>query len=154
MKPGNERYPNIRDDGTKQCVWCGDALKGRRQRWCSDDCVSDYQLNHDWGVIRAFVRNRDKGVCAICKIKTFAEKARWKKLRTKFTWELFRELLIKHGWPAGTHRDWWEADHIVSRHDGGSDHPCNLRTLCVPCHKAVTALQGRERKREREARNE
>jgi hypothetical protein len=35
---------------------------------------------------------------------------------------------------------WWEADHIVPVVEGGGE--CGIdgyRTLCVPCHKTVTA---------------
>lgn len=39
----------------------------------------------------------------------------------------------------------WEADHIVAVVEGGGSCTLeNLRTLCSPCHKAVTkALMGR-----------
>jgi 5-methylcytosine-specific restriction protein A len=33
----------------------------------------------------------------------------------------------------GTH-----VDHIKPRSAGGSDHPSNLQTLCVPCHRRET----------------
>jgi len=170
MTKDQERYPNERPDGTRQCVWCGKAVEGRRIRWCSAACVVDYQLNHDWGEIRRFVRKRDCGVCAICGIDTVVEKTKWHELgldrfrkrglpqRTIgiafsvlfITDRELQEIIQRHGWPKNADRDWWEADHIVSRHDGGVDHPDNLRTLCVPCHKAITALQARERKRERD----
>lgn len=31
-----------------------------------------------------------------------------------------------------------ECDHVRPRAAGGSDHPDNLQTLCVPCHIAKT----------------
>lgn len=40
-----------------------------------------------------------------------------------------------YDWP----RSLWEADHIVPRVEGGSNKLDNLRTLCVPCHKAETS---------------
>jgi 5-methylcytosine-specific restriction protein A len=36
-----------------------------------------------------------------------------------------------------------EVDHIVAVKDGGTDDPANLRLLCEPCHKKVTADQRR-----------
>lgn len=35
----------------------------------------------------------------------------------------------------------WEVDHIIAVKDGGTDDPSNLRLLCVPCHKKVSADQ-------------
>ena len=44
----------------------------------------------------------------------------------------------------------WQADHVVAVHrGGGSCGVGNLRTLCVPCHAGVTAVQASERARRR-----
>ena len=44
----------------------------------------------------------------------------------------------------------WQADHIVAVHVGGGCSGLdNMRTLCVCCHKEVTAEQARERARKR-----
>lgn len=165
------RFPNLRPDGTKQCVWCGKSLQGRRQRWCSRECVDDYTLHTDWNSIRRHVRERDLGVCAICGIDTYAEKEKWRGLALArregrglpskpyaipmgvlmLADDELREAMVRHGWPRNTDRDWWEADHIIPQEQGGEDHPRNLRTLCVPCHKAVSAMQAAERaKRKRQ----
>lgn len=32
-----------------------------------------------------------------------------------------------------------EVHHVQAKSDGGSDHPSNLMTLCVMCHKRITA---------------
>jgi 5-methylcytosine-specific restriction protein A len=34
-----------------------------------------------------------------------------------------------------------EVDHILAVKEGGTDDPRNLRLLCEPCHKGVTAKQ-------------
>ena len=57
------------------------------------------------------------------------------------TWQWIRNWYCAAGWPYETFRDWWEADHIVARADGGGCELANLRTLCVPCHKARTTRQ-------------
>jgi 5-methylcytosine-specific restriction endonuclease McrA len=31
-----------------------------------------------------------------------------------------------------------EVHHIAPKAKGGSDHPCNLKTLCVMCHRRYT----------------
>jgi hypothetical protein len=44
----------------------------------------------------------------------------------------------------------WQMDHIIPVSRGGSwTALANLRTLCVPCHRVVTAGQARERARAR-----
>ncbi len=41
-------------------------------------------------------------------------------------------------------RDEFNIDHEVPLSEGGTDAPDNLRTLCIPCHRAITkALQRR-----------
>lgn len=36
-------------------------------------------------------------------------------------------------------------DHVIPRSAGGSDHPSNLRSLCCPCDRRITALQAEQR---------
>jgi hypothetical protein len=46
----------------------------------------------------------------------------------------------------------WQADHILPVYLGGGQCDVdNLRTLCTPCHAAVTAAQSRARREERAA---
>lgn len=47
---------------------------------------------------------------------------------------------------------WWEADHIVPVVEGGGECGLDgLRTLCVPCHRDVTAALNRRRAEARRA---
>jgi 5-methylcytosine-specific restriction protein A len=47
----------------------------------------------------------------------------------------------------------WEMDHKVPLAEGGTNALDNLRTLCIPCHRKVTAeLAGRRAKRARRRR--
>ena len=39
-----------------------------------------------------------------------------------------------------------EVDHRLAGEDGGTDHPGNLQSLCVDCHKANTAAERRQRR--------
>jgi 5-methylcytosine-specific restriction enzyme A len=39
-----------------------------------------------------------------------------------------------------------DVDHRVAHADGGSDDRSNLRALCNPCHKKVTAEQNKARR--------
>jgi len=36
-------------------------------------------------------------------------------------------------------KSWWEADHIRPVVEGGDSDLENMRTLCIPCHRGVTA---------------
>jgi len=66
-----------------------------------------------------------------------------------------RQLLLEHGfkpeqflWSTGnrTSRSLWDADHIVPVCEGGGECDLdNYRTLCVPCHRRVTAGLARRR---------
>lgn len=60
--PGTKRNA----EGVKVCCWCGGALSGRQQRWCSRVCVDDYLARSSQTGLRAAVAKRDRGVCAGC----------------------------------------------------------------------------------------
>lgn len=40
-----------------------------------------------------------------------------------------------------------QVDHIVNVAQGGTDDDSNLQTLCIPCHKAKTALESQAGRR-------
>lgn len=139
------RGPNSRG----LCKWCGEEVAPRRQSWCGDACVEEYRLHHDWNHIRAAVMRRDGGVCVLCGCDTVQARERWRRICRHVPYDVEVAALRRMGWPADPCRDWWEADHIRARHLGGNDHPSNLRTLCVPCHKGVTRQQAKARARRR-----
>lgn len=69
---------------------------------------------------------------------------------------LLRDRALEaHGYQGHHENTLWEADHIKPVKEGGG--ACgldNLRTLCVPCHKRISALGARRRAIERmKARN-
>lgn len=72
--------------------------------------VPSYMTSSAWRTIRDRVLERDGRRCRECG-KNLAEAPSW------FT----------------------EVHHLVPRSEGGSDHPSNLVTLCVMCHKRITA---------------
>ncbi len=132
------------DRGT--CRWCGHAIlhtqgpkKGeidRRRRW-HPDCVEAYNTSDPREVRRA-LRKRDRGVCVVCRLDTYAlarevkGKGRTRKLRDR-------------GFKPRS--SLWEVDHIVPLVDGGSFDFENLQTLCIPCHTRKTADEARARAR-------
>ena len=84
-----EMPPRFWPDGTPYphpergcCNWCGGPLPGRRQSWCSDECVQEWCVRSSGSWVRDYVFKRDQGVCAKCG--------------------------RQHGWPDGP----WDADHI------------------------------------------
>jgi 5-methylcytosine-specific restriction protein A len=145
--------------GRARCRWCWNEVGKGRQSWCSDECVEEYMQLHDWATARGNVRKRDHEVCAFCGVDTGWLKLVWNKLRGPMRddqvrghhdWLTLGQLLCGN---RDTCREWWEADHIKPRADGGDNALANLRTLCLPCHRGVTAAFARERaRRRREAR--
>ena len=131
------------------CRWCGtEYLPQGRRSWCSDQCVDAYLIRSDPGHVRRLVKARDKGVCALCAVNTYALH---REISARFSvqhedgyrctdYRLVNEELVRLGYTPGL--SLWAADHIIPVHKGGG--ACglaNYRTLCVPCHKKVTASQ-------------
>jgi 5-methylcytosine-specific restriction endonuclease McrA len=84
--------------------------------------------------VRKAVFERDRGICALCDLDAEA-------LRRELTdlpdgERRAREKVL--GWPK--HRlDYWDADHILPNAEQGMPTLENLRTLCLACHREVTA---------------
>lgn len=132
-----------------ECTWCGHRVPKGRRRWCGQECVAAWMASWgSWAHLCWLVEQRDRGVCAWCGCDT----RRLRQLLHKWGYgdDYSRDalpLLRAAGWVPG--RQLWEADHIVPRAEGGEDRLENLRTLCVPCHKARTAAWHGERARRR-----
>jgi 5-methylcytosine-specific restriction endonuclease McrA len=118
--------PILADDGSRLCRWCRTPVpKGIRFRYeCSRACRTNVDVATGFRV-RYHVRQRDKGVCALCGVDTRQAKRLW------------------------------EADHVVPVAEGGGSCGLDgLRTLCTgkgSCHAKVT---GELRKRLAEAARE
>src|SRR6478672_9438921 len=109
------------------CRWCKGAVTGRRRTFCSDACVHEWRLRSSTSYLRDCVFDRDRGICALCGVDTVAGRR-----------SMMRKLKAS-GMIAAHRKSWWEADHIVPVVEGGDSHLENIRTLCVPCHRQVTA---------------
>lgn len=146
------------------CRWCGDPIlrpdgqPDRRRTW-HPDCVTAYQLAAGWpDVIRRIAWRQDQGVCRACGHDLLAARLRvvgqamWRRIRL-----LEGVPSIPHWWvpevrDSGSCRGVtfppctrWHADHRVPLADGGTHDAPNLQVLCVPCHKAKTALEATTR---------
>lgn len=144
-----------------RCRFCGTTpLHGRRTSWCSDDCVDGWKTISDPGYLRWKVRQRDKGVCALCGFDTgrlvrvlhrVAERT-WRRgasglasARRVAAWLNQKGFTVGADWKSVAYHSvvLWHADHIIPLAEGGTNAMANIRTLCVPCHKAETAALAR-----------
>ena len=131
--------------GRPLCRWCQLEIAARRRRtFCSAYCVHQWRLRSDPGYLREQVFMRDRGVCALCATDTVAAQAALKRSRGRVRAEALEMWGLRS---VGVRRSLWDADHVVPVAEGGGQCDLdNLRTLCLPCHREVTAdLQRRLR---------
>jgi hypothetical protein len=140
-------------DGHHLCRWCVKPLKERRRWWCGPDCVHAFMIRGDWNTIRRAIRKRDE-CCRLCggqrynitpslpiysdsRAEGWLDHAAFTAARGRW-----QRGVVHHDCPlaCALSRD-WAVDHIVAVKDGGTDHPDNLRLLCLRCHKEVSAGQ-------------
>jgi 5-methylcytosine-specific restriction protein A len=125
-------------NGLALCRWCElEILAKRRRTFCSDYCVHQWCLRTDPGYLRDQVFARDRGICAACQADTVAIYNALKRARGAAR----AAGLSLYGMKSITsRRSLWDADHILPVAEGGGQCDLdNLRTLCLPCHREVTA---------------
>ena len=125
-------------NGLPLCRWCElEILAKRRRTFCSDFCVHQWRLRTDPGYLRDQVFARDRGICHLCQADTVAIYSALKRARGKAR----IAGLSLYGMKSITaRRSLWDADHILPVAEGGGQCDLdNLRTLCLPCHREVTA---------------
>ncbi len=129
--------------GRNLCRRCGNEAPKGRFTFCSEACVREWKLRTDPGYLREQVFLRDRGVCARCGLDTEA----LRKEKRKLDYAARRSFEKEWG-----RRHLWDADHIVPVAEGGGECDLsNMRTLCLRCHREVTAAL---RKRLRKSRGE
>jgi hypothetical protein len=128
------------------CRWCKTPVAGRRRTFCSDACVHEWRLRSSSSYLRDCVFDRDAGICALC--SGDMHRLRRRVMRMPFAARM-RELKVlqQNGVIHKGRKTWWEADHIVPVVEGGDSNLENIRTLCIPCHRAVTKELRERRKR-------
>lgn len=144
-----------------RCRFCGTSpLPGRRTSWCSETCVDEWKTISDPGYLRWKVQQRDRGACALCGFDTgrlvrvlhkVAERTGRRGAKGVASARRLAVWLNTKGFTVGA--EWkdvsfhtvvlWHADHILPLAEGGTNALANIRTLCVPCHKAETAALAR-----------
>jgi 5-methylcytosine-specific restriction protein A len=125
-------------NGLPLCRWCElEILARRRRTFCSDYCVDQWRLRTDPGYLRDQVFARDRGVCRLCQADTVAIYAALKRARGAARTAGLSLYGLKS---IAARRSLWDADHIRPVAEGGGQCDLdNLRTLCLPCHREVTA---------------
>ncbi|HEU5021547.1 MAG TPA: HNH endonuclease signature motif containing protein [Bryobacteraceae bacterium] len=123
--------------GRSLCRWCRNETPPRRRTFCSDACVHEWKLRTDPGYLREQVFKRDGGVCAGCGVNTVQLRNDMRRL----DYAARRKFLREWGISEKSRRSLWDADHIIPVAEGGGQCDlANMRTLCLKCHRAVTAV--------------
>lgn len=145
-KAAGDRGP----EGRPLCLWCLKEVPPRCRVWCSAQCDEAFYSRCDWTLLRHKVGDRDRGVCADCKLDTHALSKRYWDIYYNRSYGYtqrfaeFRKELEAIGFRGDEFGfSLWQADHIVPLAEGGSNELSNLRTLCVPCHKKATKALAR-----------
>lgn len=128
------------DRDKRQCTWCGEQVGKGRRRWCSDECVLEYQSRCQPSVQAKLVLERDRHVCQECGRNTQQSEDEWYEWRRSSPMGYMSDAAMRKREAMGYARNRWrEVDHIVPVIDGGG--LCrldNLRVLCGACHARVT----------------
>lgn len=132
-KPGGRLRKSEID---RRCRWCRAETPPRRRTFCSDACVHQWKLRTDPGYLRDKVLERDAGLCAQCGVDTVALRRDMRRL----DFAARRKFLKEWGLAENSRKSLWDADHIVPVAEGGGQCDlANMRTLCLKCHRKVTA---------------
>lgn len=141
---GEDHELNRCDQGRLLCTYCRGPIPPSRICWCSNACLDKARLSLDWKVSRKSVQARDCGICVMCGVDTVFARQWWARIHRRARQEdrkVIEATMKQIGWPGTVARDFWDADHVTARADGGDDHPDNLRTLCTCCHRGRTREQ-------------
>ena len=134
------------ENGRFLCRWCNLEVPPGRSTFCSGWCVEEWKLRTDPGHLRARVLERDRGICAVCRLDCVAEFRHLKRLRGVARAKAAAE------WNLKGRKTLWDADHIVPVAEGGGECDLsNMRTLCVRCHRLHTSQLRERRRRLKEA---
>ena len=151
-------------DGIRPCAVCGKSCRSVRFKFCGEKCRDYAYIRCIPSYARQKVRERDKGICAICgfdteKLSRILRHARRQMgsnhgnhgSQAKGVLTEIREAI---GLPP--YEALWQADHITPVVEGGG--MCgleNYRTLCALCHRKETkALAARRARKHRALKEE
>lgn len=143
------------------CRWCQAEVPKGRRTYCGDNCVHEWRIRSDPVYARSLVFRRDQGVCAACgtdcektlhtlsKLRGVLHKpllSGQERLQSDLNLAAMLKELQLRGFRVSESTRFslpaslWDCDHIIPVAEGGGECGLeNLRTLCHPCHRAVTA---------------
>jgi 5-methylcytosine-specific restriction endonuclease McrA len=131
-------------NGRSLCRWCNLEVPQGRFTFCSDWCVEEWRLRTDPGFVREKVLERDHGVCAQCGMDCLEAWKHLRRLRGAARLKALADWGLRRG--ASARKTLWDADHIVPVVEGGGECDlANIRTLCLKCHRLVTAQLRKKR---------
>lgn len=128
-------------DDEPLCRYCHTVVRPPRRTFCSDACIHEWRIRTQASYARQCAKRRDKEVCQECGLDCTIIQSQLRTLyRTnRSEWKArCQSLDIPLHRGRGTV---WDLDHHIPVAEGGGDCGLdNLRTLCLWCHRAVTAL--------------
>jgi 5-methylcytosine-specific restriction protein A len=143
-------------NGRFLCRFCETEVTPPKRTFCSKECVHNWKLRTSGSYVRYCLIKRDHGICALCGINTLQLKKTGRAILKDYGREAYWKFAKSFNMPP-ERKSWFDADHIVPVVEGGGEADLsNYRTLCVPCHKAVTKqLQKRlsNKKKERKRKS-
>lgn len=137
--------------------------------FCSGKCEEQHKIRTNASSYRRALFRLERGICTSCNVDCHLLVKRLRCIEIgSFQWKQKREELLKQIAPAFANKgnklliqrlvtaavegNAWHADHIVPVYEGGGQCSVeNLRTLCVICHKKVTAEQAAARSKKKRA---
>lgn len=157
---GKIRGPN----GNRLCRWCRNEVSPPKRTFCGSLCSHEWRIRSNTKYLRQKVYERDRGVCAVCKMDTRLQKIKIENEQTNamsrckvfdhaplFNWRSdteYNEFLKQERiTPYEAEKSLWHADHIKEVADGGGLSGFNgFATLCIRCHKSKSKTSMKERR--------
>jgi 5-methylcytosine-specific restriction protein A len=140
-------------NGVRVCRECKGPIKPPKRTICSSECLHLWKIKSDNKYLRSHIYERDLGICALCSTDTrytkieIENKARDVKRGEITEDELLEYLKSLRITLKESQKSLWHADHIIPVKDGGGEANLdNIRTLCISCHKGITAAWRKSKK--------
>lgn len=119
---------------------CGQLVGKGRRSYCSRKCSLEFEIAYFPSSSRRHLRNRDKGICAICGRDCYKFQRVMKWVQRFTNYKTARDICNELGFPGYVHAgEIWQVDHAKPVCEGGWGTGLeNLRTLCSVCHRIET----------------
>ncbi|GKU88872.1 hypothetical protein SLEP1_g3086 [Rubroshorea leprosula] len=146
------------------CKFCQKPCKGANAEtpeyfedlFCDLECYEEYRLRTSNRFLRQELFQVEHGICTNCQLDCHQLVKNLKPLSLQRRLEYIKKIapkiasqkkLVNKLVNDPSEGNAWHADHVVPVYKGGGECRLeNMRTLCVACHKDVTAAQNAERR--------